>query len=39
MHDIIVTEVANKSFKNMAQCRCQGMTVTNQNLIQEELKR
>jgi hypothetical protein len=39
MQDIIITKIANKSFENMAQFRYLGMTVTNQNLIQEEVKR
>jgi hypothetical protein len=34
-HDI---EVANRSFEKVAQFRYLGMTVTNQNLIQEEIK-
>jgi hypothetical protein len=32
-------KVATRSFKNMAQFRYLGMTITNQNLIQEEIKR
>jgi hypothetical protein len=35
-HDIKITK---KSFENVVQSRCLGMTVTNQNLIQEEIKR
>jgi hypothetical protein len=35
-HDI---KIANRSFENVAQLRYLGMTVTNQNLIQEEIKR
>jgi hypothetical protein len=35
-HDI---EIANRCFENVAQFRCLGTTVTNQNLIQEEVKR
>jgi hypothetical protein len=34
-HDI---KIANKSFENVAQFRYLGTTVTNQNLIQEEIK-
>jgi hypothetical protein len=29
-------KIANRSFENVSQFRCLGMTVTNQNLIQEE---
>jgi hypothetical protein len=36
--DIIITKIANKSFENMAQFKYLGMKVTNQNLIQEEIK-
>jgi hypothetical protein len=35
-HDI---KTANRSFENMAQFRYLGTTVTNQNLIQEEIKK
>jgi hypothetical protein len=35
-HDI---KIANRSFENVAQLNNFGMTVTNQNLIQEEIKR
>jgi hypothetical protein len=35
-HDI---KIANRCFENMAQFKYLGMTVTNQNLIQEEIKR
>jgi hypothetical protein len=35
-HDI---KTANKSFENMAQFIYLGMTITTQNLIQEEIKR
>jgi hypothetical protein len=35
-HDI---KIANRSFENVAQFKYLGMTVTNQNLIQEEIKR
>jgi hypothetical protein len=35
-HDI---KTANRSFENVAQFRYLGKTVTNQNLIQEEIKR
>jgi CRISPR/Cas system type I-B associated protein Csh2 (Cas7 group RAMP superfamily) len=35
-HDI---KIANRSFENMAHFKCLGTTVTNQNLIQEEIKR
>jgi hypothetical protein len=34
-HDI---KVANRSLENVAQFKCLGMTVTNQNLIHEEIK-
>jgi hypothetical protein len=34
-HDI---KIANRSFENVAQFRYLGMTVTNQNLIEEEIK-
>jgi ribosomal protein S2 len=32
-------KIANRCFENVAQCRYLGMTVTNKNLIQEEIKR
>jgi hypothetical protein len=32
-------KVANRFFENVAQFRCLGMTVTNQNLMWEEIKR
>jgi hypothetical protein len=32
-------KIANKSFENVPQFKCLGMTVTNQTLIQEEIKR
>jgi hypothetical protein len=32
-------KIANRLFENMSQFRYLGMTVTNQNLIQEEIKR
>jgi hypothetical protein len=32
-------KIANRSFKNVSQFKCLGTTVTNQNLIQEEMKR
>jgi hypothetical protein len=35
-HDI---KTANRSFENVAQFKYMGMTVTNQNSIQEEIKR
>jgi hypothetical protein len=35
-HDI---KIANRSFENVAQFRYLGMTVTNQNLIREEIKK
>jgi hypothetical protein len=35
-HDV---KIANRSFENVAQFRYLQMTVTNQNLIQEEIKR
>jgi hypothetical protein len=35
-HDI---KMANRSFENVSQFEHLGMTVTNQNLIQEEIKR
>jgi hypothetical protein len=35
-HDI---KIANRSFENLAQFKYLGTTITNQNLIQEEIKR
>jgi L-lysine 2,3-aminomutase len=35
-HDI---KIANRPFENVAQLKYLGITVTNQNLIQEEIKR
>jgi hypothetical protein len=35
-HDI---KIANRSFENVVQFRCLDMTATNQNLIQQEIKR
>jgi hypothetical protein len=35
-HDI---KIANRSFENVAELKYFGMTVTNQNLIQEEIKK
>jgi hypothetical protein len=35
----IVTKIANRSFENVAQVTYLGIIVTNQNLIQEEIKR
>jgi hypothetical protein len=32
-------KIANRSFENVSQFRYFGMTVTDQNLIQEEIKR
>jgi hypothetical protein len=32
-------KIANRSFKNVSQFKYLGMTVTNQNLIQEEIKK
>jgi hypothetical protein len=34
-----MTKIANRCFENVAQFRYLGTTVTNQNLIQEEIKR
>jgi hypothetical protein len=31
-------KIANRSFQNVSQFKCLGTTVTNQNLIQEEIK-
>jgi hypothetical protein len=33
------TKIANRSFGNVSQFKCLGITVTNQNLIQGEIKR
>jgi hypothetical protein len=33
------TKIANRSFENMAQFKYLGMTVTDQNLIQDKIKR
>jgi ribosomal protein S2 len=33
------TKIANRCFENVAQSRYLGTTITNQNLIQEEIKR
>jgi hypothetical protein len=35
-HDV---RESNRSFENLTQFRCSGITVTNQNLIQEKVKR
>jgi hypothetical protein len=32
-------KIANRSFENVSQCKCLRTTATNQNLIQEEIKR
>jgi hypothetical protein len=32
-------KIANRSFENVSQFKCLGTTVTDQNLIQEEIKR
>jgi ubiquitin C-terminal hydrolase len=32
-------KIGNRSFENVSQFKCLGMTVTNQSLIQEEIKR
>jgi hypothetical protein len=32
-------KISNRSFENVSQFKCLGTTVTNQNLIQEEIKR
>jgi hypothetical protein len=32
-------KIGNKCFENVAQFKCFGTTITNQNLIQEEIKR
>jgi hypothetical protein len=32
-------KIGNRSFENVAQFKYLGMTITNQNLIQEEIKR
>jgi hypothetical protein len=39
MQGKIVTEIDDRSFENMAQFNYLGTTVTNRNLIQEEIKR
>jgi hypothetical protein len=36
IHDV---KIANRSFENVAQFRYLGTTITNQNLLQEEIKR
>jgi hypothetical protein len=33
------TKIANRSLKNVSQSKCLGMTVMNQNLMKEEIKR
>jgi hypothetical protein len=35
-HDL---KIANRSFENVVQLKCLGTTITDQNLIQEEIKR
>jgi hypothetical protein len=32
-------KMGNRSFENVSHFKCLGMTVTNQNLIEEEIKR
>jgi hypothetical protein len=39
MQGKIMTKMANRSFENVAQFKYLGITVTNQNLIKEEIKR
>jgi hypothetical protein len=39
VHQYWDTKIANRTFENVAQCIYFGTTVTNQNLIQEEIER